>query len=111
MPAEEMEFIEVMTAERWKERYIQEARTEARVRQNRWNEKHIADRERREYFCRQKFYGIIGVMFILFLTVLTENLVCAVLVIPAIVIIFTKKMVLVNEYYWTHGGAEQWKRM
>lgn len=104
-----MEVIEVMTAEQWNEYHIQVARAEARKRQIRWNEKHTMEKEQRIYFRNQKLYGIIEILLIFLLTLLIGDPCCLVLALPGFIAIFTKKMVIVNDYYWKHGGDKQWK--
>ncbi|MCC8051015.1 MAG: hypothetical protein LIP10_10220 [Clostridiales bacterium] len=64
--------------------------------------------ERRRYFLNQKLIGVFLLGLVAALTVFA-NLVCAVGAIPAIGLIATKKMVIVNDYWETHGGAEQWQ--
>lgn len=97
-----------MTEEQWREKEIETARAEARARQLRWKEKHAADRERRLYFCRQRFIGLLLTVLSIVLCAVTGNI--AALPFAAIggCIMVTKKMILVDGYYWTHGGPEQW---
>ena len=109
MPENGMEVIEVMTEEQWREKYIHQARAEARARQNRWNEKHERDNERRVYFANQKFFGVIWITIVSVLTVIIRNPTCLVLMLPGIGMIVTKKMVIVNRYYYEHGGPMQWE--
>lgn len=90
---------EAIQERKWKER--------AARRQKRWDERHEQEREKRTYFCNQKFIGIIMVVIVLFLTVLSGNLAYLALILPGTGIIFTKRMVVVNDYYWTHSDNEQ----
>lgn len=92
-----------------KENILTQNRIEARKIQKRRDERCAAEKERRKYFCNQKLFGVMEIVLVLLLTVLIGNPVCAVLSIFGIGMIFTKKMIIVNEYYWKHGGAEQWK--
>lgn len=92
-----------------KENILTQNRIEARKIQKKRNEKCAANRMRRDYFNLQKKLGITWILIVMILTVIIENPVCAVLSIFGIGMIFTKKMVIVNDYYWKHGGAEQWK--
>ena len=102
-----MEEIICMTEEQWREHYNMIARGEARARQNRWNQKHEADRARREYFCKQKFSGLLEIIVVLLVTPLIGNYAFLVMALPGIVLMTTKQMLLLNEYYWTHGGNDQ----
>lgn len=109
----EPEEIVCMTYDQWEEKHIQMARCEAKIRQRRWDEKHKADRERRIYFCNQKILGgiaaVVSVIPFLVTRDLSSLLVGSVLLIPALHMIVTDKMVIVNDYYWENGGAEQWE--
>lgn len=109
-----MEVIEVMTYEDWENLHMHKWRAEARERQIRWNKKHACDAERRRYYCNQRFLGILIIIVALIPFLATFNLVWLLLgsigVILGIGMIVTKKMVIVNNYWWTHGGPEQqWK--
>ena len=67
----------------------------------------------RRYFCNQKLYGLLITVFsLLILLVKFEELaiIGIVGVIAGIAIMVTKKMVIYNEYYRTHGGADQWTK-
>lgn len=50
--------IEAMTREQWEEQHNMEWRAEARKRQNYWNRKHAAEKERRRYYIKQKLSGL-----------------------------------------------------
>lgn len=63
--------------------------------------------ERRRYFLNQKMIGFFFLVAAVILAVIVD-LAFIVGIIPAIGIISTKKMVIVNDYWRTHGGAEQW---
>lgn len=67
------------------------------------------ERDRRKYFCNQKFIGLIIIAIDLLLTLIIGNLVCIILALPGIVLMLTNKLAIVNDYWWTHGGPEQWK--
>ena len=103
------EYIEVMTEEQWREHYNMVWRGEARARQNRWNKKHAEDRARRKYFCKQRFGGLIEIIAVLLVTPLIGNYAFLAMTLPGIVLMTTKQMLLINEYYWTHGGNDQWE--
>ena len=92
-----------------KEDILTQNRIDARRIQKKRDEKCASDREERTYFCNQKLLGITWILIVMILTVIIGNPVCAALSIFGIGMIFTKKMVIVNDYYWEHGGAEQWK--
>lgn len=65
--------------------------------------------EKRKYFCNQKLCG--GIIFILsiFLLVLTANAVMIAGMILGLYVMFTRKMIIVNDYWWKHDGLNQWK--
>ncbi|MCD7762709.1 MAG: hypothetical protein LUI14_05840 [Lachnospiraceae bacterium] len=65
--------------------------------------------ERRRYFLNQKLIGVFLLAAAVLLTVLVD-LTCIVGAIPAIGLIATKKMMIVNDYWRTHGGAGQWSQ-
>ena len=106
----EMEEIIVMTAEQWREYEIQTAKAEALERQKRWDKKHIEDYERRKYFCKQKILGAAIIIISLFLFLIPGNLFVlgSFGVVFGFIAIATKKMIVVNDYWWTHGGSDQW---
>lgn len=105
--------IEAMTREQWEEYYNSEWRAEARKRQNYWNRKHAAEKEKRRYFCNQKLLGIIITIISLLPFLITGNLTYlfpgSIGAIIGIGMVLTKKMVIVNDYWMEHGGADQWK--
>ena len=109
----EKEEIICMTAEQWREHDIQTARAEARSRQVKWNQKHEEERERRTYFVKQKMLGIVIATASLIPFVIFKDIVSLVFFVPAIamgiVMAASDKMFIMNEYYWTHGGADQWE--
>lgn len=105
--------IEAMTREQWEEQHNMEWRAEARKRQNYWNRKYTAEKEKRRYFCNQKLFGGIIVMISLLPFLIAGNLTyllpCSIGVIIGVGMVLTKKMVIVNDYWYNHGGADQWK--
>ena len=105
---EEMEEIICMTAEQWREYEIEIGRLEAKVRQRHREEKRATDRERRMYYLHQKMIGSLIILVSLFLFVFTMEIETLICIVPGIYMIATKKMCIVNEYYRTHGGSEQW---
>lgn len=66
-------------------------------------------RARRKYFCNQKFYGLLLTLLSLLILFLTQELFLITGIAAGVALMTTKKMLIVNDYYWTHGGAEQWK--
>lgn len=64
----------------------------------------------RRYFCNQKLYGLLITVLSLVLLLLTHEGLTIIGVIAGIAIMVTKKMVIYNEYYRTHGGADQWTK-
>ena len=64
----------------------------------------------RRYFCNQRLTGLLITVLSLVLLLLTQEAVTLVGMIAGVTIIFTKKMVIYNEYYRTHGGADQWTK-
>lgn len=102
-----------MTYEEWEQIHEQRAMVEARKRQNQWTKKHEADKERRHYYCNQKFLGVvlIGIALVLCFVLgdLSGFFFASMIALAGIAMILTKKMVIVNDYWWEHGGASQWK--
>ena len=101
-----------MTYEQWEEKHNQMARCEAKERQRRWNDKHEADRERRKYFCNQRFMGAIVVLISVIVFIMFCDLPTFVMSAMGCIfggtLICTNKMVIINKYYWEHGGEDQW---
>ena len=64
----------------------------------------------RRYFCNQRLTGLLITVLSLVLLLVTQEAVTLVGMIAGVTIIFTKKMVIYNEYYRTHGGADQWTK-
>lgn len=92
-----------------KEDILRENRIAARQIQRRRNAKRTEETERRTYFANQKLLGGIWCALVLVLTLLIGDLTGLILLVPGIAVIRTDKMVIVNRYWHTHGGAEQWK--
>lgn len=103
---EEMEEIICMTPEQWREYEIQIGRLEAKIRQRHREEKRAADHERRMYFLHQKTLGALMILISIFLFVYTMDLEVLVCAIPGIFMTVTRKMCLVNDYYWNHRDSE-----
>lgn len=89
------------------ERYKKQVHYERIFREKEREQIRLEQEERRRYFLNQKLTGFFLLVAALVLTVMVD-LTCIVGIIPAIGIISTKKMVIVNDYWHTHGGAKQW---
>ena len=112
MKETKVEEIVCMTYEQWEELHNQRARMEARSRQRRWREKHEADRERRTYFCNQKFIGglVAAGSLVVFLAFHIPGMILGSMgIIAGSYMAITKKMVIVNDYWYKNGGADQWE--
>lgn len=72
---------------------------EIRERQNR----------KRKYFLNQKLIGFFGLLMVVIVTVLCGNLACLALGFPGMYAMVTKKMLVVNDYYYDHDGFSQWE--
>lgn len=66
-------------------------------------------KEKRRYFLNQKLIGFFGLLMVVIVTVLCGNLVCLALGFPGIYAMVTKKILVVNEYYYEHNGVSQWE--
>ena len=78
-------------------------------RQKRLHEIRKAEQERRRYMLNQKLLGFLALVAVVIATSLCGNLACLTLAFPGVYAMFTDKMVIVNSYYRTHGGFDQWK--
>ena len=78
-------------------------------RQKRLQEIRKAEQERRRYMMNQKLIGFLALVAVVIATMICGNLACLVLGLPGLYAMFTKEMVVVNKYYITHGGFDQWK--
>lgn len=67
-----------------------------------------AEQEHRRYMMNQKLLGFLGLVAVVIATALCGNLACLALAFPAVYAMVTKEMIVVNEYYRTHGGFDQW---
>lgn len=90
-----------------KEKIATENRIDARRRQRKRNERRNEEMETRRYFCNQKFLGGIYTTAVTVGSLLAGSPLCLLLAIPGIYAMVTKKMVIVNDYWYEHGGAEQ----
>ena len=65
--------------------------------------------ERASYFVMQKLVGIAVLLFSAIVIGLCGDASICVITIPiAVVLIFTKKMMIASQYYFDHGGEDQW---
>lgn len=64
---------------------------------------------RRTYFRNQRLLGLLMVVLSLVLMVLAQEGLAVFGIIAGAWVMVTNKMVVYNEYYRTHGGADQWK--
>ena len=65
---------------------------------------------KRRYFCNQRLTGLLISVLSLILLLVTQEGFTLIGVVAGIAIMVTKKMVIYNEYYRTHGGADQWTK-
>ena len=90
-------------------RYEEERHHDWLCRQKKLKEIRKAEQERRRYMMNQKLLGFLMFVVVVIATALCGNLVCLTLAFPGVYVMFTDKMVIVNSYYRTHGGFDQWK--
>lgn len=90
-------------------RYEEEKHHSWLCRQEQLKEIKKAEQERRRYMMNQKLIGFLGFLMVLIVTMICGNLACLVLGIPGVYAMFTKEMVVVNNYYRMHGGFDRWK--
>lgn len=74
-------------------------RIDARIRNAERKRKAAIERERRAYFQNQKLFGALYSFIVLVMTAIVGNICIAVLAVPGIAMMFTREMVLVNNYY------------
>lgn len=90
-------------------KYWDEQNHSWKCRQKKLEEIRQEQKEKRQYFLNQKLFGFLGLVAVVIVTALCGNLACLALAFPAVYAMFTDKMVIVNNYYITHGGFDQWK--
>ena len=90
-------------------KYEEERHHDWLCRQKKLKEIRKAEQERRRYMMNQKLIGFLGFLMVFIATMLCGNLACLVLGLPGVYAMFTDKMVIVNDYYRTHGGFDQLK--
>ena len=90
-------------------RYEEERHHSWLCRQKQLAEIRKEQKERRKYFCNQNLYGVLAVITSFLLLFLTHEALLISAVGAGIYMMFTKKMLIYNEYYRTHGGSDQWK--
>lgn len=69
-------------------------------RQKKLKEIRQEEQNRRTYFCNQKLCGLVYTIVAFILFILIRDPVCAIFVLPGIILISSKKMLIVNEYWW-----------
>lgn len=89
-------------------RYERERHQEWLRRQKRLEKIRKQQKAKRKYFRNQKLTGLAIVILSLVLLVLTREGFTLLGVLAGIFIMATKKMVIYNDYYRKHGGADQW---
>lgn len=89
-------------------RYEREKHHEWLCRQRRLEAIKEEQRLERQYFCNQKITGLCIALLSFVLLVITSSGIALLGILAGIATMVTKKMVIYNEYYWTHGGTDQW---
>lgn len=87
-------------------RYERERHHEWLCRQKRLQEIREEQRDRRKYFCEQRFYGSLLTIICLMMFCFTKDGMCLLFTIGGIYITISKKMLLVNDYFYKHHGEE-----
>lgn len=77
----------------------------------RWKERLLED-ERTLYFVKQKILGGVIAASAMIPSLIFRDVVSVILFLPVMALGVTMavvdKMFIMNDYYWTHGGADQW---
>lgn len=81
-------------------RYEEERHHAWLCRQKRLKELRQKELERRRYMMNQKLLGFLGLVAVVIATIICGNLACLVLSFPGLYVMVTKKMILVNDYWW-----------
>lgn len=89
-------------------RYERERHHEWLCRQKRLREIRAEQKAERRYFRNQKITGLVIAILSFIILVISKEGFALVGIFGGIAISITKKMVIYNEYYRTHGGDEQW---
>ena len=74
-------------------------RIDARIRNAERKRKAVIDREKRAYFQNQKLLGAFYSLIVLLMTAIVGNICISVLAVPGVVMMLTKEMVIINDYY------------
>lgn len=90
-------------------RYERERHHDYLCRQKQLKAIRAEQKARRTYFRNQRLLGLLMVVLSLVLMVLAQEGLAVFGIIAGAWVMVTKKMVVYNEYYRTHGGADQWK--
>lgn len=89
-------------------KYERELHHEWLCRQRKLKEIRKQQQEQRRYFRNQRLTGLAIAVLSLILLVLTYEGFTILGILAGVSIMVTKKMVIYNEYYRTHGGQDQW---
>ena len=89
-------------------RYERERHHEYLCRQQRLKAIREEQKAQRVYFRNQKLCGLALALLSFFLLILTSEGFSILGIIAGLAMAITKKMIIYNEYYRTHGGEEQW---
>lgn len=89
-------------------RYESERHHEWLCRQKRLKEIRAEQKAERRYFRNQRLTGLVIAVLSLILLVIFKEGFSILGIIAGVSIMVTKKMVIYNEYYRTHGGQDQW---
>ena len=91
-----------------KEDVLRANRIEARKIQHERNVRRMEQAAERRYFANQRFFGVLWCVFVLIAAAIISEVSVLALLIPGIILITTKKMVVVNNYWYEHGRSDQW---
>ena len=89
-------------------RYERERHHDYLCRQKRLKAIREEQKAERCYFISQKLYGLFIAVLSFILLLLTQDGFAIFGIVAGVAVMITKKMVIYNEYYRTHGGLEQW---
>lgn len=91
-------------------RYERERHHDYLCRQKRLKEIRAEQKAERRYFRNQRLAGFVVAVLSLILLLIFKEGFAVVGIIAGVSIMSTKKMVIYNEYYRTHGGEDQWTK-
>ena len=90
-------------------RYERERHHDYLCRQKKLKAIRAEQKARRTYLRNQKLLGLLVAVLSLVLMVFAQDGLAVFGIIVGAWVMVTKKMVIYNEYYRTHGSADQWK--